>query len=475
MNSLTPKDFGCTVAVIGGGFTGSLFALKLARAQPHWTVLLIERHDSPGRGLAYGACAPQHILNVPVSRMELGLEPSFADWLAQRPAQLAAALEESDGALGDAFVPRQLFGDYVRQQIQEALGQRGHAGIRRIHGEVMAISAMPRRLLLDDGRSLAADLVVLATGNPSPGIPWPGIDSRRLVADPWGPGALDAIAPQAPVLLVGTGLTMVDMLVSLEARGHHGPKYALSRHGLLPRSHQAGGSWRPVLQPGITPLQALRTVRAHLREAQGLGVPWQRVFDAARLAVASVWQAWTQAQRSQFLRHLRSRWDVFRHRMAPRIARMVERLVADGRFQALAGRLDNVTVSETGVTVDINRRGGARTTLCVAAMINCTGPQTDIRRADHALLASLFRQGLLEASALGLGLESDDCAVRGRNGKASDWLFALGPPTRSAWWEIVAVPEIKTQVDRLVKTLSRADDLPQYDLSRQFLDIGAGI
>ncbi len=267
MTVMAATDFERTVAVIGAGFTGSLFALKLAQARADWTILLVEARQDCGRGLAYGACAPQHILNVPVSRMEVGLEPGFGDWLRARPGQLSEALAESGGVLADAFVPRQLFGDYIQQQLQSALVKRG-AGIHRVHGEVMAVCGQPRRILLDDGRSLAADLVVLATGNPAPSPPWRASGLDGLVADPWAPGALQGIGADAPVLLIGSGLTAVDVLLSLRAQGHRGAIHMLSRHGLFPRAHKAGGNWGTVLQAGVSPLEALRIVRAHVKQGR---------------------------------------------------------------------------------------------------------------------------------------------------------------------------------------------------------------
>jgi uncharacterized NAD(P)/FAD-binding protein YdhS len=473
MSSRNLPDAGKKVAVIGGGFTGSLFALKLSRARPDWTVLVIEAQNRLGRGLAYGACANHHVLNVPVSRMELGLEPDFTSWLRGRPALLQDALDESGGVLSDAFVPRYLFGDYVEQLLHD--GFAGSTGLRRICGEAVALSNSPRQIVIDGGRAIAADIVVVATGNLPPLRPsWAGA-SRRVITDPWAPGALAGIGMSSRVLLVGTGLTMIDVLLSLQAQGHQGALHAISRHGLLPRSHRSGGGWRPVLRAGASPKEALWTVRLHLREAERRHIPWQRVFDAIRPAVASVWHVWTIGQKAQFLRHLRAIWDVHRHRMPARIASQVERGISEGRLEISAGRILFLADQNEAVTATIRLRKGGEACLDTDWVINCTGPQLDLRRAGHPLLDSLQRLELAYSDPLGLGLESADCALKSPNGAVSNWLYTLGPLTRPDWWEIVAVPEINAQVDRLVRKFAQAPSQPAPALSAQFLDMGAGI
>jgi uncharacterized NAD(P)/FAD-binding protein YdhS len=76
--------------------------------------------------------------------------------------------------------------------------------------------------------------------------------------------------------------------------------------------------------------------------------------------------------------------------------------------------------------------------------------------------------------ALGVGVETDDCAVIGGTGEASSWLFALGPLTRPAWWEITAVPEINLQIDRLVAKLSSPVTAHRLTVE-DFMDMGGGI
>ena len=454
-----------TLAVIGGGFSGTLFALKLSAARPDWQVLLIEP-SRPGRGLAYGAAEAPHVLNVPVSRMEVGLEPSFAVWLERRKDTIAEALAEADGKLADAFVPRRLFGDYLAERLAEC-----RSNLTLVEGEAVAVSDRPRAVQLADGRKLAADQVVLALGNlpaPSPFAPSP-----RLIADPWAAGALDGVKADAAVLLIGTGLTMVDMILSLRARGHRGALQAVSRHGLLPHSHASGGSWRAGITAGLSPALALRAVRRDVARAADLNIPWQRVFDAVRPMVAHIWSLWSLPQKRSFLRHLRSIWDVHRHRLAQRLDTRLQALLADGTLTVTAGRVLAVDTGRDYVTAFIRQPGERPHLIEADHAILCMGPLLSLRKSPVPLLRDLFARGLVRADALNLGLESRDCALLDARGAESDWLFALGPLTRPALWEIVAVPEINAQIDQLVGHIA-SGSAPRA-LHAIFVDIGAGI
>ena len=466
------------VAIVGGGFSGSLLALKLVATRPDWRVTLIEPGDRPGRGLAYGACAPSHLLNVPVSRMETGLTPRFVDWLAARGG-MDEALAESGGDLSAAFAPREFLGQYLAERVAEA---RAAGALTVLRGEAVRTLDAPRRgLVLLDGREVEADAVVLATGNLPPRPPLPADhwlrDEAAFVVDPWARGALEGLDPDAPVLLLGTGLTMVDIALKLAEDGHRGPMTAISRRGLLPTGHRYGGEWSPFLSDRLpaSPLALSRATRAEVRRAEAQGQPWQRVIDAVRPAIASIWSSWTPAQRRQFLRHQRPRWDIHRHRMAPRIATRTHALIDSGALAIRGGRLRDWR--KTGGLLEATltpRGGGAPKTVTAARIINCTGPRSDLQGLEVPLFADLARKGLIAPDALGLGLETDDCAVLGARGEASTWLYALGPLTRPAWWEITAVPEITLQVDGLVHTLVQdAPDAPT--LAAAFLDLGAGI
>lgn len=470
-----------TIVIVGGGFAGAILALKLARSRPRDRIWLIERRRRSAVGLAYGACSPEHLLNVPVSRMESGLSPGFSDWLEGCGADLSDALRESGGRLADAFVSRALFGRYMEERLAEALSPDPVRGVHRIRGSVVRLLEAPRRgAVLEDGREVEADLVVLATGNMAPhpapvaALAEPG-GPIEVVEDPWEPAAFEGLAPDSHMLLVGAGLTMVDIVLRLAWTGHTGPITAVSRHGRAPQRHVAGGAWPSFLGRAApaTPLGALRLVRAQVAEAQLAGVPWQRVFDAARPDVARVWRSWSLASRRGFLRHLRSPWDVHRHRMAPRVADQLEALLAQGRLTLHAGRVTAVEGADGAARVRLELRGGAGVTVGgVTHIVNCTGPRSDFDRLEAPLFGNLRRAGLVQGDELGLGLATQRCAVIGSDGEPSPWLYAVGGLTRPSLWEVTAVPEINAQIDALAARLSDAETSP---LDLVFADLGAGI
>ncbi|MGG5820277.1 FAD/NAD(P)-binding protein [Falsiroseomonas sp. HW251] len=447
-----------SIAVIGAGFSGTLLALHLLRKCPPGTrVTLLERNRSFGRGQAYATGNAGHLLNVPAGRMSAFRDrpDDFLDWLRLRAASDATIAEPAAGA----FVSRGLYGDYVRHLLNAEIA-RPHERHRLdlVRGDVVGLAETPEglRLSLDRGRAVVADLVVLAIGNFPPELP-PGIDPAALGSlwyrpDPWAPEALGGLDPDATVLLLGTGLTTVDAVVSLLDAGHRGPIHALSRRGLLPHAHAPGVPVPPPAGALPTSLSALtRLVRKEARRRVAQGLPWQPLIDSLRPFTQDLWQAMAPAEKARFLRHLRPWWDVHRHRMAGPVAVRIEAARAAGQFVVQAGRIRDV--ADRGDTVELTfraRRDGAIRTLRAARLVNCAGPGCDYDRIADPLVRGLLDSGLGRADPLRLGLDvTATCALRDRNGAISRRLFAIGPVTKAAFWEMTAAPDIRRQCETL--------------------------
>lgn len=453
-----------SIAIIGAGFSGTLLTLHLLyRCPPATRVYLIEKNAGFGSGLAYSTDNPSHLLNVPAGCMSAFQDQPrhFLDWLRQRfyLAHPGTSVDEM------TFVPRRLFGAYIRDLLDNEL--KRHAGSNRlklVNGEVIALDSAPHRLTLrlDQGQSWGVDLAVLAIGNFPPQPPEVEdaafYDSAYYRPDPWAADTFSHLDRTAPVLLIGTGLTMVDTVLSLLDQGHSGPVYALSRRGLLPRRHQFDGTWQPFLaEPWPVSLLSLtKRVRAEIRRAAGQGVGWRAVLNTLRPVSQALWQGLPGEQKARFLRHLRPWWDVHRHRMAPEVAERIERAQRSGQLRVGAGRIRRYRVEGGEVVVEFSRSGPqAGEPLRVQRVINCSGPACDYARIRHPLVLGLLEQGLVRPDPLRLGLEvSGTGAVVDRAGRRSHRLYALGPVTKGVFWEMTAVPDIRQQCERLAGYLA---------------------
>ena len=428
------------IAIVGGGFSGAMLAARLAEAGIASTV--VDRTGDFGRGAAYSSDFEGHVLNVRSSRMSARADrpDDFVRWLE------AHAPEQADP---QGFTPRRLYGRYVQDRL-EALRATGSGLIETVTGEAAAIEGSALRLA--DGRRIEADAVVLATGNPAPRTARAAEAADRIVADPWAPGALDRIEADDDVVIVGTGLTMVDVMLWLDARGWRGRAVALSRRGLKPRAHGAAHD------AAVPPSGKLTSgpASSRLAEARRLaaGGDWRGVMEGLRPITADLWARADAATRGRLLRHLRPWWDVHRHRIAPRIAEALEAMEADGRLEIVAGRVLRIEQDADEVSVAwAPRRGPAQAPLTGRWLIDCTGPGHDAAR--DPLVGPLIDQGRARLDPLKLGLDLDpEGRVLHADGTPDDTLFALGPPARAAFWETIAVPDIRQRIEALVETLA---------------------
>ena len=452
-----------SIAIVGAGFSGTMVAVHLLRRTPPQTrITLIERSGAFGPGLAYGADQGAALLNAPVGRMS-----AFEDQPLDFHAWLQRHLEDTPSA--DAFVPRHLYGGYLRHALARELRSPGQRRIVLLRDTVSSIEQTFGEcvLRLASGATVRADAAVLAIGNPPPtpvaelGTIWN--EPELYCGAPWSVDAFDGIRPDQAVLLVGTGLTMVDAATALLDRGHAGPIHAVSRRGLLPRGHT---TTPPGAAPELTPLPpgliALGRHLRHIVRTQAPDVPWQRVIDALRPSTSELWQALSIEERGRFLRHLRPWWEVHRHRMPPALAERIDTARASGQLRIAAARITGCTRACDGVHVHLRpRRGTATSTLPVARVVNCTGPATDVVRIGNPLMRSLLAAGLVRSDPLGLGLDvAASGALRGRYGTISSSLFAIGPLTKGLCWEMTAVPELRRQCERLAAHLAMLGRAP---------------
>ncbi|MGL5996232.1 MAG: FAD/NAD(P)-binding protein [Pseudomonas proteolytica] len=449
------------VLIIGGGLSGTMLAVQLLRLPGTRQILVIEPRTELGRGEAYSAVELGHTLNGNAARMSV--DPDNADDLTQWLTDYIAAggWPESDQQhvpVSELFPPRGIFGLYAQQRLAEA--RAGSAStLEHVRAEVVDLQVAPGGVLLtlDDGQQLQGAQAVLATGM-FPAARTPQTQSSGLNAaavDPWDVRGMTQLDPHSTVLIIGSGLTMVDAVVSLEQAGHRGPIEVFSRHGLLPHVRRQPPTWPDFLAEDHrlrSPLQLLREVRRQCQGAQALGIDWQAPLDTVRAHIGRLWSQASDRQKRQFVRHVRPWWESHHHRSPPLSAELVARLHKQGRLRIQAASLQGLEPTLNGeVTLRLRRRGEHHTTqVSGAALINSSGIEYDWRRVARPLPRQLLARGLIQPGPLALGIAADASgAVLDAQGVASERLFAMGPPLRGMWWESTAVTDVAIQAKAL--------------------------
>jgi uncharacterized NAD(P)/FAD-binding protein YdhS len=450
-----PAFTGPVVAIVGGGASGTLTAVHLlrhaAQARTPVRVALIDADGRHGLGQAYATTHPAHLLNSPAGQMSA---------LAGDPGHLLRWAGAA-GVTADGFLPRGLYGRYLCDTL--AVAERAAqplAVLRRMESQVVSIRRNPagrplRLALAADGR-VDADIAVLATGNPPPAPPCPVPEGTPYIADPWAPGALARAMDGRPAIVVGTGLTMLDVAIALTGASPRTTVYAVSRHALLPRAHRglagpAGGCWLPACSETAGPARLSELIWQVRTAVTRDPANWERVVDSMRPHLPRLWQGLPAEDKLLFLSRLARYWEVHRHRMPPATARTIACLRLTRRLRLLAGRVTEAVPGGDGVRVRVDH-GGTVTSLSAGWLINGTGPAMDITSARDPLLRDLLARGIIRPGPLRLGIDATSAgAVIGAGGKPASEVFTLGPPLRGVRYETTAIPEIREQAAALAR------------------------
>ena len=444
------------LAIVGAGASGVLLANALARPGVTFDVTLVD--PKPGRGAAYGGSDEHHLLNTRAGNMSLdaGSPEGFLDWLNTYHPR-SPAWDEG------AFAPRKLYGDYLEQRLR-CLETRtpGLGTTRVVRAKALAAEQLEDgwALRLSNGERLAADVLVLATGvaRPRP-LLFHGRETIEALVqdDPWDDQALKSAAA-GDVLLVGSGLTAVDVAAALWRRNRGAKVVAVSRHGMLPRVHASPEPGAPALTPPYpaTARELYAKLRAAADFVEGDQSLRHGVFLNLREIAAQLWQRLPHDERAMFLRHFRAYWEVERHRIPPAAAEIIGKAIRGKRLEVVRGRLAEAKPAPGGASarVALITQAGPRA-LTVSRIINCTGPEPDPFRSRNPLLLDLLAQGVAAADPLGLGLHVDgESRVLGARGAPARHLFALGAPTQGQFFEITALAEIRAQAERVATVIA---------------------
>jgi len=450
------------VAVVGSGFSAAATLINLVdKFDSHTSIAVIGRQDALGLGVAYSTPDGVHRLNVPAGRMSI-----FPD----QPDDLCVWLEKTGIGHGpEDFIPRHVFGSYVQHRLEERLACRDNkADVALYDCEAIDCEAFEddRQVFhLSNGERLAARTSVLCIGGTPAGLP---LDGGRISAgvrphlclNVWADRWIERLGTDDAIFMLGSGLTTVDQLMSLKARGHRGRIHILSRHGLLPLPHTVPRSHpaEPAVAPGAGPLsKMMRHIRAASREV----ADWRSVVDGLRPVTQALWQHLTAEEKQRFLRHANAWWNIHRHRMAPEISRNLDAMRESGQLTVSSGWLHEVRESGGQARVAyLDRRTATLKEISADWVVNCTGMEKcSISRVP--LLKKMSARGMIKGDALGLGLSVNAASqIERDDGTTVESAFALGPMTTGQFFEIFAVPDIRVQArtvaERIVRKLSAA-------------------
>lgn len=464
-----PNNPAADVLIIGGGLSGTLLAAQLLRQAGQRRVLIVEPRNELGRGEAYSATHLGHTLNGNAARMSV--DPDNANDLTEWLGQCIAAGGWPESAtqrvpVAELFAPRGLFGMYARQRLAEAQAQGAQqgAGLEHLQAEAvdLAVDDQGVRVSLADGRIFRASRAVLATGMFAAARTAQLSDNtfNNACVDPWNIQAMRSIDPNGQVVIIGSGLTMVDAVVSLQAAGHRGPIEVFSRHGLLPHVRRQPPAWEDFLAADLSlrsPLQLLRALRAQCRSAQQQGIDWQAPLDTVRVHIGRLWSQASERHKRQFVRHVRPWWESHHHRSPPQGAALLAQLVEAGRLRIHAASFQGIEIDANGLpVVKLRFRGQTQVERISAdALINSTGIEYDWRRVARPLPQNLLQRRLIKPGPLALGIAADaQGTVQDAEGRYSGRLFAMGPPLRGLWWESTSVTDVALQAKALAQHLA---------------------
>lgn len=442
------------ITIIGGGASGTLTAtnlLNLAGEKP-LKINLIEKRARVGRGVAFGTTRDAHLLNVPCGRMG-----AFPDEVGGFHAWLVAKGHHYDD---HAFVPRRIFGEYLRETFESAVSNsRVEIELHDEEAVDMSVGDTDAHVMLRSGEVLHSHNVVLAFGNfapPDPSVPDREFTrSTRYFKDPWNSDLYESLEPDDEVFIIGTGLSMVDVCVQLNVSGHRGKISAISTRGLLPTVHELGHSYPAFADEidGATRItDVFKTVRRHIAAA-GSDSNWRAVIDSLRPVTQSTWLGLPTAEKRYFKQHLSRYWNIARHRMPPEAAAIIDQMRAKGSLEILSGRLKDIVFANDRFTVKYEANGITRTAGSTA-LVNCIGSETNFAKVESEFVRNLVARRHIRNDELDLGIKArPDGCVFGKNDNYTDVVWTLGTALKGTLWETTAIPEIRTQARALALRL----------------------
>ena len=445
------------IIIVGGGLSGTLLALQLAGNKDAEIIMLEKNPQMLGRGVAYNYDFTHQPLNVPASGMSLFPDQPnhFVEWLQQNAFRYNHLLSIVSPK---TFVPRKIFGDYIVEHLQRAHHEQAGSFQIRID-EVMSLKRNGAKLeaTLESGIKLEADHVVLALGNFPPGDLFPEnpevLTAQGYFPNPWTDRVYSHLSGNEEILLVGTGLTAVDVVLGLKTRNFKGKISMLSRRGKLPLPHDLSQPAVEIADPGyLSPRDAFRWLTNEIRKRRN--TPWTSVMDGIRPHTQNIWKRWSWDEKKYFMRRLRQIWEVVRHRIPAQSSTILNDMVAAGQLHIGKAKINSAKIHANGIEVFWSDDNGNHSGV-FQKVINCTGPESNYRKVKLPVLANLVDQGLLVNDPIGLGIMcTEEGQILDKNSQPVSGLWCMGPMRKAVLWETTAIRELRLQAKELANLVT---------------------
>ncbi len=450
---------GSKVIIIGGGLSGSLLAMQLARSPGGSEVVLIEKNpEFLGRGVAYQYDFTHQPLNVVAGGMSLFPDKplDFVKWLEANHFRYNHLIDQVSP---EAFIPRKIFGDYVLEnleKIQQEVSERLQIRI----DEAISIMDFGKRktVVFASGNALHADHVILALGNFPPADLFathnPVQNDPRYFASPWSDRVYSDIKGDEDILLVGSGLTAVDIVLGLIVRKFRGKVTMLSRRGVFPLPHDLTHQAISITVPeNYSPRKMLLWVRYLMRKNPE--VPWSVIIDGLRPYTQKIWLQWIVSDKQYFLKKIRPYWEIARHRIPSASSERLNNMMEKGQLVLKKGTIEEASVSSNGIEILYRSESGLNSQV-FQKVINCTGPESNYRKVRFPIIVDLIASGKVKIDELGLGIKcTPEGSIINDQGEVEQGIWCIGPMRKAVLWETTALRELREQSSALAAMMEQ--------------------
>lgn len=454
------------ITIIGGGFAGTMVAVNcIQKAKGNLDIHIIDEHGLFAKGIAYSPYSNKQLLNVVASKMSaFANEPDhFLDWLVIQEKFIGV----DRGLLAQSFLPRKIYGEYLNNIWETSIRNLPeNIQLKQYHSVVKDIVLSEEEVvtILNNDLKIPADACILATGNTIPKNPvilnQSFYLSKKYFRDPWSSNSGEELKKDLPVLIIGNGLTMVDTVIGLLEKGFHNTIYSISPNGfnILPHRNTSiqYKSLLNEIPEKVNLNQIVKLVFKHIRLVRSFGITAEPVIDSLRPLTQKIWQEFSDEEKRKFLSRYRHLWGVARHRIPLHIYDMINKLKSEGKLKVISGKLLNIVEKENKAEVEFfNKKTKQTEKVNVQRVINCTGPDSDIKNMEDSFLKSCLEKGYITQDSLKLGADTDVKTFQTINsqGKKNKNILAIGSLLKGNLWETTAVNELRTQAANIADLL----------------------